>query len=178
MTKKKKRKKSAKKKVAEKPAIEQAADETQTWPRAGDNKEFESILQKGELDQPEKPQAEEPKEPGEVGLKTSDVAEWVKWPFQLWASTQDLPPIIKDDEAIEIAVPLARIMNRHGVSDAIPPDLIDGLQVVGRTIPVIKRGSSFVTLERQRRAKAGQGKAAGQGGPAPQGAPVSKPKEV
>jgi len=176
-----KKKKAIKKPAVEKPAIEKPAIEksdveTTPWPRAVDNKKFEEILGK-EPDQTE-PRPDEPKQPEEPGLKINDVAEWVKWPFQIWSTSQDLPPIIKPAESLEIAEPLTRILNRHGVGEKIPPDVIDGMQVAARTIPVIKHGNDIVKLERQRRAKAGQGKEARPGRQAPQGAPASKPKEV
>lgn len=176
-----KKKKAIKKQAVEKPAIEKPAIEKPDieptpWPRAGDNKEFEEILGK-EPDLTE-PEAGEPKRPEELGLKINDVAEWVKWPFQIWSTSQDLPPIIKPNEALEIAEPLTRILNRHGVGDKIPPDVVDGMLVVGRTFPVIKRGNDVVKLERQRRAKAGPGSKTGPIGQAPQGAPSTKPKEI
>ena len=176
-----KKKKAIKKPAVEKPAIEKPAIEksdveTTPWPRAGDNKEFEEIL--GAKPPAIKPQAGEPKEPEKPGLKIEDVAEWVSWPFQLWSTSQHLPAIIKPGEAIEIAEPLTRILNRHGVQEKIPPDVLDGFQVAGRTLPVIQRGNELVKLERQRRAKAGQGKDAGPGRQAPQGAPASKPREL
>jgi len=169
------KKKAIKKPAAEKPAIETPDVETTPWPRAGDNKEFEEILG---AEQPEiKTRPGEPRGPEEPGLKTEDVAEWVKWPFQLWSTSQNLRAIIKEDEALEIAEPLTRILNRHGVQEKIPPDILDGFQVAGRTLPVIKRGNDMVKLERQRRAKAGQGTEAGPGRQAPQGAPATKPME-
>jgi hypothetical protein len=185
MTKKKtKKRKRPKKKQAKKPAkppIEKPEIETTPWPRAGDNKEFEEILA---AEQPEiKPQAQaaEPGAPEETILNVKDVAEWVKWPFALWSTTQGLPAIIRENEALEIADPLTRIMNRHGVGGVIPPDVVDGLQIAGRTLPVIKRGHDMVQLERQRRTKAGQAKdgtgSQGSNKPAPQGAPAGKPIE-
>ena len=124
-----------------------------------------------------KDKAAETEEP-EIALKTSDVAEWVTWPFQLWSTSQNLPPIIKPNEAIEIAEPLTRILNRHNVSEKIPPDVIDGLQFAGRTIPVIKRGSVMVKLERERRAHAEPGGQPAPTSSVPQGAPTTKPIEV
>lgn len=170
------KKQAAEKPTAEKPIIEKSDVETKPWPRAGDNKEFEEIL--GKEPDPTEPRTDEPKGLEDVGLKTKDVAEWVKWPFQVWSTSQDLPPIIKPNEAIEIAEPLTRILNRHGLGEKIPPDVIDGMQVAARTIPVIKHGNDIVKLERKRRAKAGQGTEAGPGRQAPQGAPLSKPKEI
>lgn len=172
-----KKKKVIKKQTAEKPTIEKSKVETTPWPKAGDNKEFEEIL--GKIEPIEhKAQAGESKEPEEAALKVSDVAEWVKWPFSLWSTSQDLPPIIKPDEALEIAEPLTRIMNRHGVSNYIPPDVIDGMQVVGRTIPVVKHGNDLVKLARERRAKAGQGTSVAPSPSSPQGAVQTKPIEV
>lgn len=184
------KKKSAKKKPAKKPAappappaaqpaIEKSDVETKPWPRAGDNKEFEEILTdfNGDHSHPPKAETAETEEP-EIALKTSDVAEWVKWPFQLWSTSQHMPPIIQPNEAIEIAEPLTRILNRHGVSEKIPPDVIDGMQVVGRTIPVFNRGSAMVKLERERRAHAEPGGQPAPTSSTPQGAPATQPKEV
>jgi len=173
------KKPAAEKPAAEKPAIEKSDVETKPWPRAGDNKEFEEILTDFHESHSHPPKAEtaESKEP-EIALKTTDVAEWVKWPFQLWSTSQSLPPIILPNEALEVAEPLTRILNRHGVSERIPPDVLDGMQVVGRLVPVIKRGNDIVKSERKRRAKAGQGDKTMPGTKTPQGAPQGKPKEI
>jgi len=178
------KKKKVKKKAAVKkplaPAIEQSQVKTTPWPRAGDNAEFEDILKEDmpAIDGPSpKPKADaaEPKEQEDAELKTSDVAEWVIWPFALWSTSQNLPMIIKPKEAIEIAEPLTRILNRHGISQRIPPDVIDGLQVLGRTVPVVKRGSELVKTERQRREV--QGGPVAPPGPTPQGARRTEPIE-
>ncbi len=86
------KKKVVKKKSIKKPAIEKSEVEATPWPRAGDNKEFEDLLDQPEPAQPKA--AAETKEPDAV-LKVADVAEWVKWPFALWSTSQDLPSIIK-----------------------------------------------------------------------------------
>lgn len=169
------KKKSVKKQSVKKPAIEESKVQTTPWPQAGKNEEFEDILNQVEPVQPKAGSAES-KEPDEAVLKASDVAEWVKWPFQLWSTSQDLPPIIKPAEALEIAEPLTRILNRHGVSKYIPPDVIDGMQVVGRTVPVVKHGNDFVKLARKRREA--QSKSPVTAKPTPQGAAASKPIEV
>lgn len=162
--------------ATEKPLVEYSPVEPKPWPRAGDNKEFQAILD--EAVPPIEPKLDESKEPDERRLEIEDVAEWVTWPFSLWSQSQKLQPIIQSDEALEIAKPLTRILNRHGVSDRIPPDLLDGMQVIGRTIPVVKRGNVMIELERQRRAKAGPGTEAVKGNRSPQGAPPTEPKEV
>lgn len=161
-------------KKIKKPAVEKSEVETKPWPRAGDNKEFEDLLGQAQPVQPQASAAES-KEPEIAVLKTSDVAEWVKWPFQLWSTSQNLPEIIKPAEATEIAEPLTRVLNRHGISQRIPPDVIDGMQIFGRTVPVVKRGNDMVRAERQRRSKAGPGKTVSQ---APQGAKATKPIEI
>jgi len=161
-----------------KPAVEKSTVESVPWPRAGDNKEFQAILDEAVPPVEPKERADESREPEERRLEVEDVAEWVTWPFTLWSQSQKIPPIITPEESIEIAKPLTRILNRHGLSDRIPPDLLDGMQVMGRTIPVIKRGNVMIQQERHRRAEAGQGKDAGPGRQAPQGAPPTKPKEV
>lgn len=172
------KKPAAKKPAAKKPAVEISDVDTKPWPRAGDNKEFQAILDEAAPPVEPKKQADEQKEQEERRLEIEDVAEWVTWPFTLWSQSQKLQPIITPEESVEIAKPLTRILNRHGVSEKIPPDLLDGMQVMGRAVPVIKRGSSMVQQERQKRAVAGPGKDAGPGPQAPQGAPQIKPKEV
>ena len=172
------KKKAIKKPAAKKPAIEKSTVESVPWPRAGDNAEFQKILDEAVPPVEPKEPADESREPDERRLEVEDVAEWVTWPFTLWSQSQKLPPIIQPEESIEIAKPLTRILNRHGLSDRIPPDLLDGMQIMGRTIPVIKRGNVMVQQERHRRAEAGQGTDAGPGHQAPQGAPPTKPKEV
>lgn len=175
--KKVRKKKKTKKKAAKRAAIETPAVETQPYPRAGDNEEFLNIIdpkREGPLETPAKSAIEEP---GKPVLKVEDVAEWVKWPFDLWSTSQKLPTIIRPDESLEIAEPLTRILNRHGVAESVPPDVLDGMQVIARTLPVIKRGNDCVKTERGRRAKVGQSTEAGKGRPAPQGAPPTKPVE-
>lgn len=176
------KKAKAAKAAAEKPAIETPAVDTTPHPRAGDNKEFRDILdpeRRGPLEsEPGKPGAGESQEPEKPTLRIEDVAEWVKWPFELWSTSQSLPPIIEPAEALEIAEPLTRILNRHGVGEQIPPDVLDVMQIIGRTLPIVKRGNDMVKAERMRRAKVGQSTEAGKGRPAPQGAPSSKPVEL
>jgi len=174
--KKKAKKQAAKKQAAKKPAIEKPDVESTPWPRAGDNKEFEEILGK---DEPAKPKARtaDSKEPESALITTKDVAEWIKWPFQVWSTSQGLPVIIKPEEALEIAEPLTRILNRYGLAEIIPPDVFDGMQVVGRTVPVIKRGNDFVRTERTRRATADNPGRKVTMNPTPQGAPQTKPVE-
>ena len=172
------KKPAAKKPAAEKPAAEYSTVESKPWPRAGDNKEFQAILDEAVPPVESKDRTDESKEPEERRLEIEDVAEWVTWPFTLWAQSQKLQPIIQPEESIEIAKPLTRILNRHGISDRIPPDLLDGMQVIGRTIPVVKRGNAMVQLERQRRTEAGPGKEAAKGIKSPQGAPAHKPESV
>ena len=169
---------AAEKPAVEKPAVEYSPVEPKPWPRAGDNKEFQAILDEAAPPLEPKDSADESKEPEERRLEIADVAEWVTWPFTLWAQSQKLQPIIQPEEALEIAQPLTRILNRHGASDKIQPDLLDGMQVIGRTIPVVKRGNAMIQLERQKRAAAGPGKETAKGITAPQGAPPHKPKSV
>lgn len=169
---------AAEKPAAEKPAVEYSPVEPKPWPRAGENKEFQAILDEAVPPVEPKDLSDKSKESEERRLEVEDVAEWVTWPFTLWSQSQKLQPIIQPEESLEIAKPLTRILNRHGASDRIPPDLLDGMQVVGRTIPVVKRGNAMIQLERQRRAKAGPGTEAVKGIKSPQGAPQTKPKEV
>lgn len=183
------KKKAAKKKVIKKrvlkkaapkrPAIETPEVQPTPWPRAGDNKEFKELLG----DEPEQPagakgRAEESAAPEPGGLMKEDVAEWVNWPFELWSTSQSIAPIIQPDEALKIAEPLTCILNRHGITRFIPPDLLDGMKVVARSVPVVKRGHSMVKAERTRRANVGPSKEARARTPAPQGAPPTEPITV
>lgn len=143
------------------------------YPRASENKEFEKVLQEVVPEQP----AEKAEGPGDGQLQVDDVAEWVSYPFFLWAETQKMSQLkITEKEAHSVAEPLTRILNRHNVGQVIPPDVLDGLQTVGRVTPLMKRRFDLIKAERSRRRSE-----AGQGGPAlsaPQGAPATKPVEV
>lgn len=160
----------------QKQAEAEAIPQVMPYPRAGDNKEFERLL--GEAMPPKPESAQEKAEPSVEGeLQVADVAEWVSYPFFVWAESQKLPQLkINDKEACSVAEPLTRILNRHNVGKVIPPDVLDGLQVVGRVTPLMKQRFDKIKAERIRRRSE-----AGQGGPAPkapQGAPPAKPVEV
>jgi len=156
------------------------------YPRAGDNKEFEGLLDRVSLLGP-KPEASGPKEKGPaeqppIELTVEDVAEWVAWPFSIWAETQHLPKVKLDHaEAQGIAEPLTRILNRHGVADLIPPDGLDAAMLLGRLTPIMTERFRVVKAARtQRTSSAGQTQGGHRptGGAAPQGAPATKPVEV
>jgi len=170
--------KRKKKKTAKRPAVERPQVETTPHPRAGDNEAFKEFIDPDRESVLEQAEADKSKETGKVILGIEDVAEWVKWPFDLWSTSQGLAPIIKEKEALEIAEPLTRILNRHGVGEQVPPDVLDIMQLIGRAVPVVKRGTDMVKQERKRRAAGGEGKAARKGPPTPQGAPVTEPIEA
>lgn len=155
------------------------------YPRAGDNKAFEGLLDRVEQIGKKAEVVSQQKEPAEklpIELTTDDVAEWVTWPFTVWAETQKLPKLnISKDESQSIAEPLTRILNRHGVADMIPPDGLDAAMLLGRLTPLmVERFSVIKSARSTRRDTAGQkqGSQKAQGGAVPQGAPVTKPIEV
>ncbi len=180
--------KNAKTTPAAKPKEERPDVEVTVYPRAGDNPDFEGVLDQAGTDggsagtgkgtgkgsAADKPQI----------LGIDDVAEWVGWPFALWAQSQDLPGLSIDKaEAKSIAEPLASILNRHGVSEIIPPDVVDGLRIGARATPVIAERLTRIKQERERRAGQGrpvnQARPAGTGGRRPvQGSGHTKPVEV
>jgi len=150
------------------------------YPRAGENKEFEQVLQEAIPKQPGQAKtAEKPEGPGNGQLQVDDVAEWVSYPFLVWAETQKISQLkITEKEAQSVAEPLTRILNRHNVGDLIPPDVLDGMQALGRVTPLMKNRFDMIKAERIRRRSG-----SGQGGPAPtaksaQGAPATKPVEA
>ena len=174
-----------------KPDVERPNVEVTPYPRTGDSLEFKAFLEETRLEaeqekaqrESERAQAAKPVEPGEL-LKAQDVAEWVAWPFLAWAQSQNMKSLLLTDaEALSLAEPLTSILNRHGVGDLIPPDMLDGLQFAARATPVMTSRFGQIKAERQKRGGQGgpqtPGWTAGQGGPPPvQGAPSSKPKEV
>ena len=157
--------------------------EVTPYPKAGDNPAFE-----GKLDKLEDFHSEGRPAPGPDNiLFPHDIAEYVSWPFLFWAQSQKLDRLkLKDAEALEIAEPLCRILNRHDVGSLIPPDWLDGLQVIGRAVPAVVKRHDIVIEERERRAEQG-----GPAQPAPgprketparskvkQGAPFREPEKV
>jgi len=185
------RRQRAEKEQKLKPEIEIPKVEVTPYPRAGDSPEFKDFIEETRLKaEQEKAQREserikesKPIEPAEL-LKAQDVAEWVAWPFLMWAQANNMKSLLLTDaEAINLAEPLTSILNRHGVGDLIPPDLLDGLQFAARSTPVMTFRFGQIKAERQKRGEQGGSREPGwtgeQGGSPPvQGAPVSKPKEV
>jgi len=175
---------------AEHPAAERPDVQVTPYPRAGDSPEFEQYVedQKAHFaraeaaERAEQIKTPQPIPPGEL-LQVKDVAEWVAWPFLLWSQTTNMKSLLLTDaEAIDLAEPLTSIMNRHGIGDLVPPDVLDGLKFGARATPVMTERFCQVKRERQKRAGHGgpvdQG-GGGQGGPSPvQGAPHTAPKEV
>ena len=168
------------------PDVEPAEISPTPYPRAGDNPEFRAFLEELK-DQDVKKDTPQPAAaaPGEL-LQVKDVAEWVAWPFMAWATKNNLNSLmLTDAEATELAEPLTNILNRHGVAELVPPDVMDGLKLAARATPVMLQCFDRVKRERQRRAAAGDG-APDQpnvtgphgGGPGVQGAPIRAPKEV
>jgi len=198
-----KRRADAAAKEAEKPTIEKSDVKVTSYPRAGDNPDFEGVLDRVGLESQEreriesegyKPEAgsDRPEEPpqklpqpatGEI-LKIGDVAEWVAWPFTIWAQLNQLPSLaVSPKEARSVAEPLTRILNRHGASRLLPPDYVDGLIASARLSPIMGDRFAAVKNERDRRAAAGE-PSPSKVAPGPagrkvdQGAAATKPREV
>ena len=151
--------------------------QTTPWPRAADNQDFEGLLD--QVAATYEPKAEPSAERESAGLQSSDVAEWVKWPFDVWASSQKLPALkISTQEAESVAEPLTRLLNRHGVAEAISPDVLDSMQVIGRLTPIMSVRIGEIKAERARRAQAGQHSSQGSASRArpvePQGVPLEE----
>lgn len=185
------KKKSIKKKKSEKKQDKRQPPEITPYPKAGDNPEFEGLLDRADLEEPQKkqpPKVELP--PGEQFLSAKDVTEWVQWPFASWAVYNKMPQLkISDTEALSIAEPLTNILNRHGVGELIPPDMLDGLKIAGRLTPIMSERFKAIKAERLRRHGAAQDAQAinqadaSQGGRTSatnekQGAPFRKPEKV
>ncbi len=176
-----------------KPAVEKSKVKITVYPRTGQNPDFEGVLDRVGLEA-QKPGQKEPateQDPaqGTEILTVADVAEWVAWPFMLWAQQNELPALaLTAKEAVLIAEPVTAILNRHGTAKVIPPDYLDALRAGGRLTPVVQDRLHKIKMERQRRAAAG----GDSHGPAPtvteqggkssvkvqQGATATKPREV
>jgi len=176
-----------------KPDVERSNVKITVYPRTSDNKEFENILDGnlGEEKEPaSKPEAATPKPPESkparpVVLQMYDVAEWVAWPFMLWAQVNNLPGLaLSRKEARSVAEPLTSILNRHGVAGVLPPDVVDGLLLSARLSPIIGDRVMGIKQERARRAAGGTVTPPTRPAPGPgrmeyrQGAQATKPKEV
>lgn len=147
------------------PAIHVPMLEITTYPRAGENKEFEGLLDEtqAKIKQAEQKAAADKIVESKLAvdaqkiLQPNDIAEFVSWPFLFWATSQDLPQLkITNKEAQSVAEPLANILNRHGVGDIIPPDALDGLTILARVAPLLSERFSIVSQERKKRAANGQ----------------------
>ncbi len=173
-----------------KPLIEKPDVVITPYPRTGDNKNFEDVLDNvGSADgrpvktEPAKPAVPTPAITAEL-LTVEDVAEWVAWPFLLWAQSNDLERLaISAKEATSVAEPLTTILNRHGAAKHLPPDAIDALKVGARVTPILLDRFAAIKQERIRRKAVAAGAspaAAAQASvqPGAQGAAATKPKEV
>jgi len=159
---KKKRKPPAKKTPAESQPIKQSAPTVKDYPKAGDNPEFVGLLDRMDLDEKKAP-AGQPA-PGESMLSEKDIAEWVALPFLTWAQYNHLSSLkLTESEAQSVAQPLTNILNRHGVGELIPPDMLDALKLIGRTTPIMQKRFDIIKTERQKNAGQG-GKATVAGG--------------
>lgn len=151
------RKKKAVKKTAKKrPAVETPDVKVIPYPRAGENPAFENLLDKmkDQVHEPE-PRAVAAKEEPRI-LTAPDVAELVKWPFEIWAQSQKLEKLrISDEEAKSVADPLTRILERHNVGRFIPPDALDGIQVAARVTPIMTERFKALKEERAKRGTEG-----------------------
>lgn len=174
------------------PFIEKSDVKITPYPRTGNNKKFEDILDRnlGEEKEPaSKQQAAKPKPPDGPALtpeilEVADVAEWVAWPFMFWAQINSMPTLrLLPQEATSLAEPLTSILNRHGATRVLPPDAIDGLKVSARLTPIMADRFRGIQTERAKRAKAG-GVTPSRPAPGPvrmeypQGGQPTKPKEV
>lgn len=163
------------------------------YPRTGDNKEFEDVLDNIGLEAKSSPASKsatpaKPAKPagpatGDEILTVEDVAEWVAWPFMLWAQSNNFGKLaLSSKEATSVAEPLTSILNRHGASRVLPPDVIDGLKAGARLTPIMGDRVAAIKTERARRAAGGRpetSKATVSPGPnVPQGGQATKPKEV
>jgi len=177
---------------AEKSPIEKSDVKVTPYPRTGDNADFEGILDRVGLEAQKQEQREPGKEPapakGTEILTVADVAEWVGWPFLLWAQANELDSLtLSTKEALSVAEPVTAILNRHGTGRIIPPDYVDGLRAGARLTPILGDRFHRIKKERQRRAAAGGGDSLE---PAPfvkertgpvkvqQGATATKPKVI
>ena len=133
---------------------EQQPPEVTPYPQAKENPEFEGLLDglDRKADQPV-PAGQPGPGPGDQLLDPGDIAEWVAWPFMTWAQYNKLPYLkLTDQEARSVAQPLTNILNRHGVGDVIPPDLLDGLKLAGRITPIMQHRFNLIKAERAKRA--------------------------
>lgn len=177
--------------VTAKPDIEKSDVKITPYPSTGDNKEFEKILDGVgvEKEPASKPPAAKPKPPdgpaaGDEMLTVEDVAEWVAWPFMFWALMNKLPDLgLSSKDARSVAEPLTSILNRHGVTKVISPDIVDGMKATARLTPIMGDRVYAIKKERARRAAAG-GRSPSSPAPRqptieyPQGGQATKPKEV
>ncbi|KKN30919.1 hypothetical protein LCGC14_0829100 [marine sediment metagenome] len=176
-------------------AVEKSPVTVTPYPRAGDNPEFEGVLDRVALEKESSPaskpatmpatqsQPDKPAVGGEI-LSIADVAEWVAWPFMLWAQMNDLASLaLSTKEAKSVAEPLTSILNRHGASRVLPPDVVDGLKASARLTPILGDRFEAIKKEKDRRANAGEptptNVASGPvGKKVDQGAAATKPREV
>lgn len=170
-----------------KPDIERPDVKVTPYPRTGNNKGFEAVLDEVGVERGPSPESKPATAPGPATgdeiLSVADVAEWVAWPFMLWAQSNDLPGLaISSEDAISVAGPLTSILNRHGASRVLPPDVIDGLKAGARLTPIMGDRVAAIKTERARRAAGG----GDSHDPTPfvkaqrstQGGQATKPKEV
>jgi len=184
--------KEAEKKEPDKPDVEKSPVKITPYPRTGDNKEFEAILDKVGLDPKSSPESKpatpaKPAKPagpatGDEILTVADVAEWVDAPFVFWAEINKLPGLaLKPKEANSVAEPLTKILNRHGAGGLLHPDVFDTMKIAARLKPILSDRLAALKTERARRAAA-----ADSHDPTPfvkaqrsaQGGQPTKPKEV
>lgn len=183
-------KKFAAVKEATKPDIEKSPVKITPYPRTGDNPEFEDVLDNVGLEPKSSPASKpaasaKPAGPasGDEILTVMDVAEWVAWPFILWGQSNKLPSLfLSSKEAKSVAEPLTSILNRHGATRVLPPDVVDGMKAAARLTPIMGDRVAAIKTERERRAAGGEAEAKRSYVPGhsemPQGGQATKPKEV
>ncbi len=142
------------------PAVEKSKVKVTPYPRTGENPDFEGVLDRVGLEAQnagqKEPATEQAPAQGTEILTVADVAEWVAWPFILWAQQNELPALaLTTKEAVSIAEPVTAILNRHGTAKVIPPDYLDALRAGGRLTPVVQDRLHKIKMERQRRAASG-----------------------
>ena len=136
------KRKTPAKKIVESPVV--------TTPKPIENSEFVTKLD--QLDPTKLDQAAAGGIPAEILIDPKDVSEWVAWSFLTWAQFNKLSDLkLTEAEALSVAKPLTKILNRHGVGEVIPPDWLDGLTAAGRLSSIMIKRFEIIKIEREKR---------------------------